>query len=61
MNGIPANVGGGGQGNQGGQGGQGVSLQALASLPQFEMIRQAVQQDPSSLQVILEQLATSSP
>lgn len=36
LNGIPANIGGGGQGNQGGQASQAAaSLQALASLPQF--------------------------
>lgn len=57
LNGIPA---GGAQGvPQGGQGAQ--ALQALSELPQFEMIRQAVQQDPNALPIILEQLATTSP
>jgi len=48
LNGIPA---GGAQGGPGGQGGQ--ALQALTELPQFEMIRQAVQQDPNALPLIL--------
>jgi UV excision repair protein RAD23 len=59
LNGIPA---GGNQGAASGgqiQGAQ--SLQALSALPQFDMIRQAVQQDPNALPVILEQLATTSP
>ena len=56
LNGIPA---GGAQGAPGGQGAQ--ALQALSELPQFEMIRQAVQQDPNALPIILEQLATTSP
>ena len=56
LNGIPA---GGAQGVPAGQGGQ--ALQALSELPQFEMIRQAVQQDPNALPIILEQLATTSP
>jgi len=57
LNGIPS-----GNGGQGGQGPQGTeALQALASLPQFEMMRQAVQNDPSALQTILGQLATTSP
>ena len=65
LNGIPAHL-AHGQQQQGGQGGQQggpgpEALQALASLPQFEMIRQAVQQDPNALQAILSQLATSSP
>jgi hypothetical protein len=58
LNGIPA---GGSQGAPGGQGQAAEALQALASLPQFEMIRQAVQQDPNALQTILDQLATTSP
>lgn len=56
LNGIPA---GGAQGAPAGQGAQ--ALQALSELPQFEMIRQAVQQDPNALPIILEQLATTSP
>lgn len=57
LNGIPA-----GSGGQGGQAPQGTeALQALASLPQFEMMRQAVQNDPNALQTILGQLATTSP
>ncbi len=59
LNGIPA---GGAQGapNPGpAQGAQ--ALQALSALPQFDMIRQAVQQDPNALPLILEQLATTSP
>jgi len=56
LNGIPVG------GAQGAPGGQGVpALQALSELPQFEMIRQAVQQDPNALPIILEQLATTSP
>lgn len=54
LNGIPSNN--SSQGNQGGQnafGGGASSLQALASLPQFELIRQAVAQNPDSLQTIL--------
>jgi UV excision repair protein RAD23 len=59
LNGIPA---GGAQGGAGGSGGSGTeALQGLASLPQFEMIRQAVQQDPNALQAILDQLATTNP
>lgn len=60
LNGIPSQH--GGNAGQGGQGPQGTeALQALASLPQFEMMRQAVQNDPSALQTILGQLATTSP
>lgn len=58
LNGLPA---GSNQGAPGGQGQVSGNLQALASLPQFEMIRQAVQQDPNALPLILEQLATTSP
>ena len=51
LNGIPT---GGAQGGAGGQGGQGGhALQALTELPQFEMIRQEVQQDPNALPLIL--------
>lgn len=56
LNGIPA---GGSQGVPSAQGAE--VLQTLASHPQFEVMRQAVAQDPNALQAILDQLATSSP
>lgn len=56
LNGIPANLGQPEQSQASLN-----TLEALVNLPQFQQIRQMVQNDPNSLQPILEQLATTSP
>jgi UV excision repair protein RAD23 len=60
LNGIPAGYGEGGQAPRPSSA-LPAQLQALSSLPQFDLIRQAVQQDPSALQTLLTQLSQSSP
>lgn len=37
------------------------ALQGITSLPQFDQIRQMIQNDPNSLPTILQQLAQTSP
>ena len=59
LNGIPVGYAEGGQAPR--PSALPAQLQALSSLPQFDLIRQAVQQDPSALQTLLAQLAQSSP
>lgn len=54
---IAAALGGG----QGGQGGNTASLEFLRNNPQFQQLRQVVQQQPAMLEPILQQVAAGNP
>ena len=65
LNGIPANIPQPSSGGQGGQG-QGVDgtehiLRMLVNNPSFAQIKQVIRNDPSTLPIILQQIAQSSP
>jgi len=48
-------------GGQGGQGGNTASLEFLRNNPQFQQLRQVVQQQPAMLEPILQQVAAGNP
>lgn len=52
---------GGGQAGAGGAGGAAANLEFLRSNPQFQQLRQVVQQQPAMLEPILQQVAAGNP
>lgn len=56
---LAAALGGGGQG--GGAGGNAANLEFLRNNPQFQQLRQVVQQQPAMLEPILQQVAAGNP
>ncbi|KAK4896683.1 hypothetical protein LTR28_001812 [Elasticomyces elasticus] len=58
--GLGAALGGAGAG-QGGQGGAAPNLEFLRNNPQFQQLRQVVQQQPAMLEPILQQVAAGNP
>lgn len=52
---------GGGQAGSGGAGGAAANLEFLRSNPQFQQLRQVVQQQPAMLEPILQQVAAGNP
>ena len=66
LNGIPANIpaqrpSSGGQQQQGGGDGTEHILRMLVNNPSFAQIKQVIRNDPSTLPIILQQIAQSSP